>query len=93
MGSSPCVDAGTNLSAVGVVLDKDGLSRPLDGHDDGTNLWDLGAYEYIHPGADSDRDHFKDADEAAAGTDATNQYSLLQFEQAFGDLTLLRVGE
>ncbi len=68
--NSPCIDAGTNaLSGVG---DLDGVSRPLDGNNDGTNTSDMGSYEYAHPGADSDSDGLLDGWEAGTGLDATN---------------------
>lgn len=68
--NSPAIDAGMNLPSVGG--DFAGVSRPLDGAGDGTNRLDIGAYEFIHPLADSDGDGMPDADEATAGTDATN---------------------
>ena len=52
--------------------DFDGRPRPLDGDNDGTNRWDVGAVEYVHPAADSDGDAMRDADEIVAGTDATD---------------------
>ena len=52
LSNSPAIDAGTNLPEVG--RDIDGRSRPLDGQNDGTNRWDIGAVEYVHPLADSD---------------------------------------
>ncbi|MCE9614691.1 MAG: right-handed parallel beta-helix repeat-containing protein [Lentisphaerae bacterium] len=54
-----------------------GVARPLDGNADGTNAWDIGAYEYVHALVDSDGDTVRDADEAVAGTDATNPVSRL----------------
>ncbi len=72
--NSPCVDAGcTN----GPADDCAGVSRPLDGNNDGTSAWDIGAYEYIHPSADSDSDGMQDSAEVRAGTDATNAESFL----------------
>jgi predicted outer membrane repeat protein len=71
--NSPCVDAGTNACAV----DFEGLPRPLDGNNDGTNAWDMGAYEFVHPAADSDGDHFGDACELPAGTDPLDSSSFL----------------
>lgn len=76
--NSPCIDAGcTN----GPGDDFAGISRPLDGNNDGATAWDIGAYEYIHPLADSDGEGMADCAEARAGTDATNASSFL-FAQA-----------
>jgi hypothetical protein len=45
---SPCIDAGTNLSAT-ITNDLDGRPRPLDGNGDGLAAFDMGAYEYRMP--------------------------------------------
>lgn len=66
--NSPCIDAGTNLYAIAV--DYDGVPRPLDGNNDGLARWDMGAFEYIHPLADTDRDWLADTNEIATGTSA-----------------------
>jgi hypothetical protein len=42
---SPCIDAGTNLSAI-LTSDLDGRPRPVDGNGDGLAVFDIGAYEY-----------------------------------------------
>ncbi|NCC52523.1 MAG: right-handed parallel beta-helix repeat-containing protein, partial [Spartobacteria bacterium] len=76
LSNSPAIDAGVVLANIGV--DYAGVQRPLDGRHDGTNVWDIGAYEYIHPLADSDGDGMRDADEMVAGSDATNAASLLE---------------
>ena len=75
---SPCIDAGTNLTAAGITNDLDGVPRPLDGDNDGTSAFDIGAYEFVHPAADSDRDGMKDIDESVAGTDPLNPASCLR---------------
>ena len=62
--TSSCIDSSTN----GSDNDLDGLPRPLDGNADGTNRWDIGAYEFVNPLADSDGDWLTDTDEVAAGT-------------------------
>ncbi len=45
---SPCIDAGTNLSAT-ITNDLDGRPRPLDGNGDAIAAFDMGAYEYRTP--------------------------------------------
>ncbi len=64
--NSPCVDAGapTNLP----LSDIDGMPRPLDGNQDGVAGYDMGAYERVHPEADSDADWLLDTNELAIGT-------------------------
>ena len=58
---SPCIDAG---SAVGAsTVDLDNRPRPLDGNNDGTAAFDIGAYEFVHPLADSDGDGLADTNE------------------------------
>jgi hypothetical protein len=68
--NSPAIDAGTTVP--NVPWDQDGVSRPLDGNNDGQSRWDAGAFEYIHPTADTDGDGFPDAAEWQAGYDPTN---------------------
>ncbi len=72
---SPCIDAGAES---GFSPDLDGVPRPLDGNNDGTAGWDIGAYEFIHPYADTDQDGMPDADEIRAGTDPTDPESVLR---------------
>ncbi len=63
--NSPCIDAGcTN----GPADDYARAVRPLDGNNDKTNAWDIGAYEYVHPLGDSDGDGLRDTNELAGGT-------------------------
>ncbi len=64
--SSPCIDAGVTNGAP--AYDLDGVGRPLDGNADGTNAYDIGAYEFAHPDVDSDSDNLKDTNEVARGT-------------------------
>lgn len=59
--ASPCVDAGMN--APSVAGDLDGIPRPLDGNADLAAAWDIGAYEYINPFADTDGDGLTDTNE------------------------------
>jgi uncharacterized repeat protein (TIGR03803 family) len=42
---SPCIDAGTNLSAM-IQIDLAGRRRPMDGNRDGFAVFDMGAYEF-----------------------------------------------
>jgi len=70
VAGSPCIDSGTPAGAPGSDMDR--VSRPLDGDNDGTCSYDMGAYEFVHFLADSDGDTQSDASEVIAGTDATN---------------------
>ncbi len=67
---SPCIDAGTTTGAPPV--DIRGVARPLNGLNSGTARYDMGAYEYAHPFADTDGDHMSDRDEIRAGTSPVN---------------------
>ncbi len=64
--TSPCIDAGTNVSAIApsfafaLTNDFDGLARPLDGNGDGLVRFDIGAYENILASADSNGDGIPD---------------------------------
>jgi parallel beta-helix repeat protein len=73
---SPAIESATVHTAA--RLDRDGVSRPLDGDNNGLPLGDIGAYEYIHATANTDGDAHTDAMEQIAGTDATNAMSVLQ---------------
>jgi len=67
---SPCIDAGMELA--GVTSDFTGLPRPLDGDYDGEARWDMGAFEFLHPEADSDGDGITDTNEwYSTGTQPT----------------------
>jgi len=59
--NSPCIDAGSIYLAP--IYDLDGVARPLDGDNNGTPKIDIGAYEYVHPLADTDGDGTLDRDE------------------------------
>jgi uncharacterized repeat protein (TIGR01451 family) len=47
---SPAIDAGTNTGAP--AADLDGKPRPIDGNSDGVAIVDMGAFEFVPPGAD-----------------------------------------
>lgn len=57
--SSPCIDAGTNLSGV-VSNDFDVVPRPLDGNGSGGSSYDIGAFEFLLASADSNNDGIPD---------------------------------
>jgi len=70
--NSACVDRAAPL-ATSPVRDLLRVKRGLDGNNDGVAAPDIGAYEAIHPVADTDRDTLSDAAEILVhGTDATD---------------------
>ena len=78
LAGSPCIDAGSSIGAP--RTDKDGIARPLDGKNSGTPAFDIGAYEYVNPLADTDHDGMPDWAEIIAGTDPTNPNSVLRLQ-------------
>jgi hypothetical protein len=76
LSSSPCIEAGTSANAP--TSDFDGVVRPLDGNANGIAAFDMGAFEFIHPLADTDGDSLRDTAEVIAGTDPTDAGSALR---------------
>lgn len=60
-GANRLTYAVTNDLGLIVTHDLDGVPRPLDGDADGVVRFDLGAYELVHPAADSNNDGIPDA--------------------------------
>jgi hypothetical protein len=76
LSGSPCIDSGTPTNAP--AADFDAVARPLDGNANGAAAFDLGAFEFVHPLADTDGDRMADAAELIAGTDPTLPASVLR---------------
>ena len=63
---SPSIDAGTNISLIltnlqiAITNDCDSNPRPLDGDNDGAAKFDIGAFEFVNPQADSNNDGIPD---------------------------------
>ena len=68
MAHSPCIDTGTNNVSQLPDIDLAGNPRIEDGNRDGTEIVDMGAYEYIPP-QDSDKDGLPDTLENTTCTD------------------------
>ncbi len=60
-GTTRLTYAVTNDLDLFVTHDYDSLPRPLDGTGDGVSRFDLGAFEFLHPAADSNKDGIPDA--------------------------------
>lgn len=76
-----CIDSG----GPGPATDLDGLPRPLDGDGIGLAGWDIGAFEYLNPQADSDGDGMFDGWELAHFGSPTNGVALADDD---GDLAV-----
>jgi hypothetical protein len=76
LSGSPGIDAGTTANAP--ATDFDGVSRPLDGNTNSTARFDIGAFEFVNPLADTDRDRMLDVAEIIAGTNPTDAASALR---------------
>ena len=61
VGTNRLTYAVTNDLSLFVTHDLDSVARPLAGHGDGVVRYDLGAYEIVHPTADSNGDGLPDA--------------------------------
>jgi len=67
---SACIDAGVFVP--GLMGDREGTPRPLDGNVDGAALPDIGAYEFASAVADTDGDQASDFSEYVADTAGTD---------------------
>ncbi|MHC1768682.1 MAG: right-handed parallel beta-helix repeat-containing protein [Verrucomicrobiia bacterium] len=72
---SPEIDAADLEFAA--LWDATGVPRPLDGDADGRSAADVGAFEFVHPTADTDRDGLPDSWEVAENLDPTRDDSRL----------------
>ncbi|WP_372807683.1 choice-of-anchor Q domain-containing protein, partial [Pontiella sp.] len=77
LSGSPAIDAGSNAGSGSE--DIDGLSRPLDGDNDGSAVVDMGAHEYINAASDTDGDGMLDEWEVEYG------YSPIAAENGLAD--------
>jgi hypothetical protein len=75
---SPCIDAG--IAGNAPSADKDEVARPLDGRNTGLAPYDIGAYEFIHPLADTDHDGMADISEIISGTNPLDPDSVHKIE-------------
>jgi hypothetical protein len=75
---STCIDAGAAANAAATDFDR--VPRPLDGNIDSTAAFDIGAFEFAHPQADTDHDRMLDTAEIVAGTDPANPASVLKLD-------------
>ena len=62
---SPCIDSGDDRPSI--LADLEGNPRPLNGNENSTTNWDMGAYEFA--GGNTDMDPQADWQEIVAGTD------------------------
>ncbi|HMP77560.1 MAG TPA: right-handed parallel beta-helix repeat-containing protein [Kiritimatiellia bacterium] len=79
---SPAIDNAD--PAFAPTVDLFGVPRPLDGDASGVAFPDRGAFEFIHPHADTDGDGVPDASEWVAGTGLLDAASFLQVERLAG---------